>query len=176
MIEYGPPEAAGLSIMGENVVVMNCIWVQRRAQGRGFGEMLINTMKKSENHAAGFATIALEGYWMMWMQKWMMEKLGFQSINSMNLKHKNHKKGHCFTAHLMWLPEIHDVHETKVTVEDVLSRDFAVLMPGKLRVNQLKCLLIRKKRSSCLYLKQMQQCKHLQKFMSPLSSILVGLT
>lgn len=106
MIEYGPPEAAGLPIVGENIIVMNCIWVHTRAQGNNFGKMLMTNMMESEKHAAGFATIGLENYWMHWMQKRMMEKLGFQSIDSVRLKHKTYKKGQCFTAHLMWLPKI----------------------------------------------------------------------
>ena len=104
MIEYGPPEASGLPIKGKNIVVMNCIWVHRRAQRNRNGKLLIADMIDGEKRVAGFATIALEDYWMHWMQRWMMEKLGFQSISSFKLKHKIYKKGQCFTAHLMWLP------------------------------------------------------------------------
>lgn len=104
MIEYGPPDAAGLPILGENIVVMNCIWVHRRVQGQHFGRLLMNDMKASEPRAAGFATFGLENYWMMWMRKGMMEQLGFRSIKSVALKHKVYKKGRCFTMHLMWLP------------------------------------------------------------------------
>ena len=89
MVEYGPPEASGLPITGENIVVMNCIWVQRRAQKNGFGKMLINNMRESENCAAGFATLALEKYWMMWMQKWMMENLGEFSSSSTDFFRKS---------------------------------------------------------------------------------------
>ncbi len=106
MIEYGPPKAAGLPITGKNIIVMNCVWVHRSAQGNNFGKLLITDMIESEKQAAGFATIALENYWMMWMQKWMMENLGFQSIAAVKLKHKTYKKGRCFTTHLMWLPNI----------------------------------------------------------------------
>ncbi len=104
MIEYGPPEAAGLPVSGKNIIVMNCIWVHRRAQGRKYGKLLIEEMIDSESHAAGFATIALEDYWMHWMQKWMMEKLGFRSVRSLRLKHRKYKKDRCFVLHLMWLP------------------------------------------------------------------------
>lgn len=105
MIEYGPPEAAGLPITGKNIIVMNCIWVHTRAQGNNFGEMLMADMIRSNENVAGFATIALENYWMHWMQKWMMEVVGYKSIDSVKLKHKTYKKEQCFTVHLMWLTE-----------------------------------------------------------------------
>jgi len=104
MIEYGPPDAAGLPILGDNIIVINCVWVHRRAQGQHFGRLLMNDMKTSEPRAAGFATIGLENYWMIWMRRAMMEQLGFRSIKSVTLKHKVYKKGRCFTMHLMWLP------------------------------------------------------------------------
>jgi hypothetical protein len=106
MVEYGPPEASGLPILGENVIVMNCIWVHRKAKGNNFGKRLITDMIENEKHAAGFTTIALEDYWMNWMQKWMMEKLNLKSIDSVELRHKTHKKGRCFKLHLMWLPKV----------------------------------------------------------------------
>jgi hypothetical protein len=106
MIEYGPPEASGLPITGKNIIVMNCIWVHTRAKGNNFGKLLMKDMMESEKDTAGFATIALEKYWMHWMQKGMMEKLGFSSIYSLKLKHKTYKKGQCFTVHLMWLPNM----------------------------------------------------------------------
>ncbi len=106
MIEYGPPEAAALPITGKKIIIMNCIWVHTRAQGNNFGKMLMADMIKSNKHAAGFATIALEKYWMAWMKKWMMEHLGFKSIKSIKLKHKTYKKERCFTARLMWLPNM----------------------------------------------------------------------
>jgi len=104
MVEYGPPGASGLPIVGDNIVVMNCIWVQRRARGRRFGKLLLDSMVKAEEQASGFATLALEDYWMMWMHRWMMEHLGFRSVRSVKLKHKTYHKERCFTAHLMWLP------------------------------------------------------------------------
>ncbi|KPJ73964.1 hypothetical protein AMJ52_02385 [candidate division TA06 bacterium DG_78] len=104
MIEYGPPKAAALPITGKNIIVMNCIWVHAKAQGNNFGKLLMNDMINSEKHASGFATIGLENYWMMWLQKQHMEKLGFKSIKSLKLKHKTYKRGHCFTIHLVWLP------------------------------------------------------------------------
>ncbi len=108
MIEYGPPAAAALPIQGENIIVMNCIWVHRKWQGHGYGKMLIDVMMKSEKNAAGFASIALENFWMAWMKRWMIERLGFKSIESVRLKHKTYKKEQCFTAHLMWLPRTQD--------------------------------------------------------------------
>lgn len=103
MVEYGPPKAAGLPIFGENIIVMNCIWIHRKAKGNNFGKLLITDMIESEKNAEGFATIGLENYWMNWVKKWMMEKLDFQSIDSVKLKHKTYKERRCFTVHLMWL-------------------------------------------------------------------------
>jgi hypothetical protein len=104
MIEYGPPSGAGLPIFGDGIIVVNCIWVHRRAQGQHFGSLLMKDMRENQPHATGFATLALENYWMMWMRKSMMEQLGFRSIKSVRVKHKVYKRGHCFTMHLMWLP------------------------------------------------------------------------
>lgn len=104
MIEYAPVEASGLPIMGDNVIVMNCIWVQSRAQGRSFGKRLVADMIETNKEAAGFATLGLEDYWMVFMKKWQMELIGFQSVKAVKLRHKKYKKGRCFTLHLMWLP------------------------------------------------------------------------
>lgn len=116
MVEYGPPQATGLPVLGENIIVMNCIWVHRKAKGNEFGKILLKDMINSEKHAAGFVTIALENYWMMWMQKCMMEKLGFRSIDALKLKHRTYRKGQCFVMHLMWLPEIE--HAEKPTWDE----------------------------------------------------------
>jgi ribosomal protein S18 acetylase RimI-like enzyme len=48
MIEYAPAEVSGLPIMGENVIVMNCIWVHRRAAGHHFGKRLVAHMMEDE--------------------------------------------------------------------------------------------------------------------------------
>ena len=82
-IEYAPAEASGYPIKGNNVIVMNCIWVLRKAKGHNFGNLLIRDMIKSEKEAAGFATIALENHWSPWFMKWQMEKLGFKAMDSM---------------------------------------------------------------------------------------------
>jgi len=130
MIEYGPPEAAGLPITGKKIIVMNCIWVHTRAQGNNFGKMLMNNMIETEKKAAGFATIALKKYWMHWMQKRMMEKLGFKSIKSVRLRHKTHKKGRCFAVHLMWLPNIRNAASPTLDESKLLySVDFCRCHP-----------------------------------------------
>ena len=104
MIEYAPAEASGLPIIGRNIVVMNCIWVQTKANGYNFGKRLIKEMILKENQATGFATIGLENYYNRWMQKIHMEILGFQSIKSIKLTHNKHLSRKCFTLHLMWMP------------------------------------------------------------------------
>ena len=104
-IEYAPAEASGYPITGENVIVMNCIWVLRKAKGHNFGKQLFANMMESEKHTSSFATIALENHWSPWLKKWQMEKLfGFKSLDSIKVTHKLKRKGHSFKIHLMWLP------------------------------------------------------------------------
>jgi len=81
-IEYAPAEASGYPIFGWNIVVMNCIWVLRRARGHDFGKLLLNSMIEKEKDASGFATLALENHWSPWLKKEYMEKLSFTSIDS----------------------------------------------------------------------------------------------
>ena len=104
-IEYAPTEASGYPIMGENVIVMNCIWVLRKAKGHNLGKRLLMDMMESERNAVGFATIALENHWSPWLKKWQMEKLGFKPLNSVKVMHKTKHKGQCFKIYLMWLPK-----------------------------------------------------------------------
>ena len=75
-IEYAPAEVSYYPIMGDNIMVMNCIWVLRKAKGHKFGKRLLEDMIKSERDTAGFATITLENHWSPWFMKWQMEKLG----------------------------------------------------------------------------------------------------
>jgi len=103
-IEYAPTEASGYPIIGDNIIVMNCIWVLRKAKGRNLGKQLLIDMMKSEKNAVGLATIALEKHWSPWMKKEHMEKLGFKPLNSVKVMHKTKHKGQCFTIYLMWLP------------------------------------------------------------------------
>ena len=103
-IEYATTEACGYPITGNNIIVMNCIWVLRKAKGRNLGKQLITDMMKSEKNAVGFATIGLENHWSPWFKKQQMEKLGFKSLGSVKVTHKTKHKGECFKIHLMWLP------------------------------------------------------------------------
>jgi GNAT superfamily N-acetyltransferase len=107
-IEYAPAEDSGLPIIGNNVIVMNCIWVQRSAQGHGFGKQLLKDMIESEKGASGFATIALENYWGIYFRKSEMESLGFKSVKSVRVRHKTKNRKRCFKLHLMWLPATGD--------------------------------------------------------------------
>jgi len=68
-IEYAPAEASGYPIQGENVVVLNCIWVLRKAKGHRFGKYLLKEMIKECRDADGFATIGLENHWSRWLRK-----------------------------------------------------------------------------------------------------------
>jgi len=103
-IEYAPAEASGFPISGDKVVVMNCIWVLRKAKGHNFGKQLFADLMKSEKSASGFATVALENHWSPWMKKWQMEKFGFKSVDSVSVMHKLKHKEERFKIHLMWLP------------------------------------------------------------------------
>jgi len=103
-IEYAPAEASGYPIFGDNLVVVNCIWVLRRVKGHNFGKRLLTVMMKSEKNAVGFATIALENHWSGGLRKEHMEMLGFKSIDSIEVKHKTKHTDQCFKIHLMWLP------------------------------------------------------------------------
>ena len=103
-IEYSPSEFSYYPITGENVIVMNCIWVLRRAKDHNFGKLLVEDMIKSEKDASCFATVALENHWSPWFRRWQMEKLGFKPLESLNVMHKTKYKGRIFTIHLMWMP------------------------------------------------------------------------
>ena len=105
-IEYAPAEASGLPISGEDIIVMNCIWILRRAKGHHFGRLLMNYMMESEPQAAGFATLALEGHLSPWLRKGHMEYLGFKPIDSVRMRHKTKRSDVCFETYLMWLPRL----------------------------------------------------------------------
>jgi hypothetical protein len=40
-IEYSPSEVSYYPIKGENLIVMNCIWVLRKGKGHDFGRQII---------------------------------------------------------------------------------------------------------------------------------------
>jgi hypothetical protein len=102
-IEYAPAEVSGYPIKGKNIIVMNCIWVLRKAKGHNLGKQLLRDMIESEKDAAGFATIALENHWSPWFKKDQMEKLGFKPLDSIEVAHKTKHTGQRFRIHLMWL-------------------------------------------------------------------------
>jgi hypothetical protein len=103
-IEYAPAEVSYYPIMGNNIIVMNCIWVLRKAKGHNLGKLLLRDMMKSEIGATGFATIALEGHWSPWFRKWQIEKLGFKSLDSIKVTHRTKYREQIFDIHLMWTP------------------------------------------------------------------------
>jgi len=100
-IEYAPAGVSGYPIYGEKLVVMNCIWVLRRAKGHGFGRLLIKNMVESEPWASSFATIGLENHWSPWMRRGQME---FKPVDSMEVESLYKREGHRFMIYLMWLP------------------------------------------------------------------------
>ena len=55
--------------MGDNVIVMNYLWILRKAKGHALGKHLLKDMIDSEGDADGFATIALENHWSPWFVK-----------------------------------------------------------------------------------------------------------
>jgi len=103
-IEYAPAEVSYYPIVGDDVIVMNCIWVLRRAKGHNFGKLLVEDMMRGEKDASCFATIGLENHWSPWFRKWQMEKLGFKPVASINVKHTTKNIGVTFSIHLMWMP------------------------------------------------------------------------
>jgi N-acetylglutamate synthase-like GNAT family acetyltransferase len=103
-IEYSPAEVSYYPIIGENLIVMNCIWVLKRAKGHDFGKKLLRDMIESEKEASGFATIALENHWSPWFRKEQIEKLGFKPINSIGVTHETKYKDRVFGIYLMWMP------------------------------------------------------------------------
>lgn len=107
-IEYAPAEGSGLPIIGNNIIVMNCIWVHRRAKGHNFGKQLLKNMMEDGKGASGFATIALENHWSHYFKKREMESLGFKSVKSISVRHKTKNRKRCFRLHLMWLPATAD--------------------------------------------------------------------
>jgi len=109
-IEYAPAETSGYPIRGGNIIVMNCIWVLRKAKGRNLGKQLLADMMNSEKKAVGFATIALENHWSPWLRREQMEKLGFRSLDSVNVMHKTKHMGQCFKINLMWLSTTKNVN------------------------------------------------------------------
>ncbi len=108
-IEYAPSEVSYYPIIGDRTVVMNCIWVLRKAKGHNFGRMLVQDMVEGEKDALSFATIGLEDHWSPWFRKWQMEKLGFRPTESVSVTHRTKYKGRVFSIYLMWMPMAEDV-------------------------------------------------------------------
>jgi len=120
-IEYSPAEFSYYPIMGDNIIVMNCVWVLRRAKGHNFGKRLLEDMIKSEKGAVGFATIALENHWGPWFKKWQIEKLGFKPIDSIKVTHKTKYRGKGFSICLMWMPTTEKIEPPKWNQQKLLE-------------------------------------------------------
>lgn len=103
-IEYVSVDASPYPIFGKGIIVMNCIWVLRKAKGHNFGRLLFNEMLKSEKDATGIATIALENHWSPWFKKEHMELFGFRVVDMIRVRHKRKHTDRCFKIYLMWLP------------------------------------------------------------------------
>ncbi|NHJ38582.1 MAG: hypothetical protein FK731_01020 [Asgard group archaeon] len=103
-IEYSPPDFSYYPIQGENIIVLNCIWVLSRAKGHKFGKLMFEDMLKNCPNISGVATIALEGHWSPWFIRKQIENFGFKSIDSFKVSHKRKPKEKEFSIHLMWLP------------------------------------------------------------------------
>jgi hypothetical protein len=102
-VEYSPAEVSYYPITGENVIVLNCIWVLRKAGGNDFGKKLLADMMRSESNASGVATVALENHWSPWFRRDQMERLGFKPVDSVSVKNKAKDK-RAFKIYLMWMP------------------------------------------------------------------------
>jgi len=145
MIEYAPAEASGLPIMGENVIVMNCIWVHKRAAGYRFGKRLVAHMKEDEKGASGFATLGCDGFHRVYVRRDDMERLGFESIKSIKVKHKGKRNVGCFTIHLMWMPASENAKpptwEESKLLEGLFFCEHHPLYHGKHGCGELKYVL-----------------------------------
>jgi len=128
-IEYAPAEASGCPIQDRNVIVMNCIWVLRKAKGYRFGKYLLNEMIRDYEDADGFATIGLENHWSGWLRKKHMEYLGFKSIDSFTGSHKTKHTSERFKIHLMWLPNKSDRPPTWKKSKLLRGIDFCMAHP-----------------------------------------------
>jgi hypothetical protein len=120
-IEYSPAEVSYYPIAGDNVIVLNCIWVLRKAKGHNFGKQLLEDMTTSEKTAHSFATIALENHWSPWFKKEQMEKLGFTPLDSIKVRHKLKYKEKVFSIYLMWKPNTEDAKPPKWNRQKVLE-------------------------------------------------------
>ena len=120
-IEYSPSEISYYPITGDSVIVMNCIWVLRKAKGHDFGRMLVKDMIESEREANGFATIALTEHWSPWFKKEQMEKLGFRSLESMSVTHKTKHRDSAFNIYLMWMPITKDARQPSWNQQKLLE-------------------------------------------------------
>jgi GNAT superfamily N-acetyltransferase len=106
-IEYSPAEVSYYPVIGDNVIVLNCIWVLKKARGHNFGKRLLQDMMESEKEASGLATIALENHRSPWFRKNQIEKLGFRPLYSIAVVHKA-KCLQAFKIYLMWMPNVKD--------------------------------------------------------------------
>ncbi|MCD6479919.1 hypothetical protein J7L65_03960 [Candidatus Bathyarchaeota archaeon] len=120
----------GLPDKWRGIWVMNCIWVLRRAGGRGLGRMLMNRMLRNIGEAAGVATIALEGHHSPWLKLRQMEYLGFKSIDHRRLRHRVKRRDVCLTLHLMWMPLRPGAKPPEMDWAEMLRRvDFCLAHP-----------------------------------------------
>ncbi len=102
-VEYAPATASAYPILGDGIIVMNCIWVLRRVKGRNFGKLLLRDIMNSEGNAIGFATIGLDDHWSPWMKREQMERLGFKPVRKIGVRHRTKHIDRYFNIHLMWL-------------------------------------------------------------------------
>jgi hypothetical protein len=128
-IEYAPAEASGYPIFGGDVVVLNCIWVLRRAKGHRFGRLLMDEMMRDHSDADCFATVGLEDHWSGWLRKEHMEYLGFRSIDSIAVSHKVKHPDMRFKIHLMWIPNRSDKPPSWRRSELLRGVDFCMAHP-----------------------------------------------
>jgi len=128
-IEYAPAEASGYPIFGGNAVVLNCIWVLRRAKGHRFGRLLMNEMMRDYANADCFATVGLEDHWSGWLRKEHMEYLGFRSIDSITVSHRVKHPDRRFKIHLMWIPNRSDEPPSWRRIDLLRGVDFCMAHP-----------------------------------------------
>ncbi|MFW9831017.1 MAG: hypothetical protein ACFFD8_04520 [Candidatus Thorarchaeota archaeon] len=103
-IEYAPIEGSGYPIYGEQMIVLHCLWVLRKAKGYRLGQHLMNAMFQEHKETKAFVTIGLTEHWSPWLKKDHMELYNFKTVESITVSHRTKHRDDCFTIHLMWRP------------------------------------------------------------------------
>lgn len=104
-IELAPPEASGLPITGDGVVVIHCLWVSDAYSGLDGGQLLLAACAETTK-AASLATIAFNAT-LPWMSRSYFEAQGFAVIDQAATGRFCGSTP--IVAYLLWRPLLPDV-------------------------------------------------------------------